>query len=266
MPHVLLLRAPSPGSESVSSKDDGDDPYEAALRPFKSTSIPVYETLQTLEELEDIISMGATARKWAGVVATSKRAVDAWANAAANARVPTDERGEFCNKLQCQLSSFLLESWSHVPCYVVGEATGRAVREMKMKLEVSGRSHVAPGEILGAQEAGTGEQLAHFIITRLDSKNEVNAAEEKTKLLFLVGDKTKDSLPTILGADRRVDLVSVPVYATRPSPHLAEALALAIEKDGKGEFSLYTFLKYDARSNNCLRTGLVDSGFRSIWH
>lgn len=126
------------------------------------------------------------------------------------------------------------ESWQSVPFYVVGEATGHAVHEMKKRFEASGRSRMAPREILGAEEAGTGEQLAHFIVSRLPARGRPEEVGDRLKLLFLTGDKTKDSLPTILGADPRVELASVAVYATIPSHHLPDALLRAIEKDQRG--------------------------------
>lgn len=100
MPHIILLRAPTPVSESIgNARDSGEpnglDPYEAALNPFNSTSIPVYETLQKLDELTNILDTDPSAQGLNGVVVTSKRAVDAWASAVENV---LDDGSEFWDK------------------------------------------------------------------------------------------------------------------------------------------------------------------------
>ena len=134
-------------------------------------------------------------------------------------------------------------------------------------------SSAAPGEVLGAGETGTGEKLAHFILKHLSGQRENSVTppssalpenavpgsgsngvlrtqkssstlralaekrvRQKTKLLFLVGDKTKDSLPSILGEDPNVELDSVPVYETKPSPKLSQSLRDVFSQNKDGQF------------------------------
>lgn len=54
------------------------------------------------------------------------------------------------------------------------------------------------------------------------------------KLLFLVGDKTRDALPTILASDESIELDSVQVYAAKPSPNFPNALRSALQAQPKG--------------------------------
>ncbi|EJD05127.1 uncharacterized protein FOMMEDRAFT_105376 [Fomitiporia mediterranea MF3/22] len=304
MSHVLLLRAPSEAANTNNASVNGStsqDPYEKALAP--ATSVPVYETVQTLEELQWILETGPSFHGYMGVIVTSKRSVDAWAAAARKVPPPVDERAH----------------WTNIPFYAVGSATGSAVRDLTNTL-ASCAPHLAPREVLGAEESGTGEQLAHFILARLRAEREAaqfpsssatgssttngngggtsvsgsfsstsltltgsmetdnlsvftsthpnehlgqgggdkdqknintnlnasptpptpvspsprrRALRRPTKLLFLVGDKTRDALPTILSADDTIELDSVQVYATRPSPDFPNALRNAISAQPK---------------------------------
>lgn len=97
MSHVLLLRAPSDASTSTTAAAGGD-PYETQLAQVAgatTTSIPVYETVLTLDELQWILETGPAFHGYKGVIVTSKRAVDAWAKAALNVPPPVDERGQY---------------------------------------------------------------------------------------------------------------------------------------------------------------------------
>ncbi|KAL5525024.1 HEM4 [Sanghuangporus sanghuang] len=296
MSHVLLLRAPTDGkadagkSTSSGSGKAGEDSYETLLAP--ATSIPVYETQHTPEELQWILETGPAFHGYNGVIVTSKRAVDAWAAASKKVPVPADERAH----------------WTDIPFYAVGGATAQAVRD----LSNSGAPHLAPRQVLGGEESGTGEQLAHFILTHLAAQRDAastystsassvpgsysstslpltgsvstdnlsiftkgdgqphtqrqttpekdeplnsgaqnGTGEEKgqkkpltkpkrsrslrrpMKLLFLVGDKTRDALPTILSSDESIELDSVQVYATKPSPNFPNALRSALHAQSK---------------------------------
>ena len=95
--HVLLLRAPKDDEDttSTSTSTERQDPYEATLKSTLGsspgpdgkldvgvTSIPVYETTHTLAELSWILETGPAFHGYGGIIATSRRAVQAWAAAA----------------------------------------------------------------------------------------------------------------------------------------------------------------------------------------
>ena len=96
MPRVLLLRAPTAGSDNQSSAQplEERDPYEAAMEPFGSNSVPVYDTVLALHELRWILETGPSFHGYKGVILTSKRAVDAWASACEDVHTPMDDRGQ----------------------------------------------------------------------------------------------------------------------------------------------------------------------------
>ena len=91
--HILLLRAPKDDEDATSTEKQ--DPYEATLKSTLCsnpgpdgkldvgvTSVPVYETTHTLTELSWILETGPAFHGYGGIIATSRRAVQAWAAAA----------------------------------------------------------------------------------------------------------------------------------------------------------------------------------------
>ncbi|PBK80575.1 tetrapyrrole biosynthesis, uroporphyrinogen III synthase [Armillaria gallica] len=82
------------------------------------------------------------------------------------------------------------------PFYVVGKATASTLRSSMPNADIRGES------------SGTAEQLANFILAE--------PPRPPTKLLYLTGDKNRDTLPNILGG-AGVSLHSLKVYETQGS-------------------------------------------------
>ncbi|KAI0092390.1 tetrapyrrole biosynthesis, uroporphyrinogen III synthase [Irpex rosettiformis] len=186
MDNVLLLRSPN---------IDGPDKYESALRAagYYPLSVPVLETvLVNGESLHDIVQKDPKELELSGVVITSSRSCEAWRET---------------------VQSFVAESptadWSTLPFYVVGQATATSLEEIN---KVAGKTMLAPRNILGGSETGTGEKLAHFILE--DLKPHTPALEHPVKLLYLTGDKNRDVLPNILRGGG-IDLQPLQVYQTQ---------------------------------------------------
>ena len=71
----------TPAFVERSASAGGGDPYETQIARVPgagATSVPVYETVQTLDELQWILETGPGFHGYQGVIVTSKRAVDAW--------------------------------------------------------------------------------------------------------------------------------------------------------------------------------------------
>ena len=129
--------------------------------------------------------------------------------------------------------------WTQTPFYVVGEATATALASIRT---ITDPAHVglAPLDIRGATESGTSEKLAHFILSDLPPPAEpyppsdpndpspAPAPDPRRTLLYLTGDKNRDTLPAILNAGG-VALRSLQVYATQGTSTFAEDLRKAIE-------------------------------------
>jgi uroporphyrinogen-III synthase len=92
----------------------------------------------------------------------------------------------------------------NVPLYVVGPATARGLRALKL-----------PCPILG-EDAGNGENLSGFI---LDHYNSLYSGSLKPPLLFLVGEKRRDIIPNTLQSEnlepeRRSPVEELVIYET----------------------------------------------------
>ena len=154
---------------------DGLDPYTAALerRGYGADMIGVLE--HELDNVEALAEIARTQREsYAGVIVTSQRAVEAWARAAEGA------------------------TWADVPFYAVATATADALV----------RAGVPAASIFGAEEAGTGEKLASFMLARL------RTAPPDRPLLYLVGDKRRDTIARAL-TDGGIAIEEMQVYSTR---------------------------------------------------
>ena len=151
--------------------------------------------------------------------------------------------------------------WSTAPFYAVGATTASALRAIA---DAHPASPHAPRDVRGAAEAGTSERLARFIVEDLlggsDSEpdgggpSDSNLAEvggtgvgedatrtgtrkgtgRGKKLLYLTGDKNRDTLPSILN-EAGIALESVQVYATRGSARFETDVRAAMS--ALGEFS-----------------------------
>jgi len=98
--------------------------------------------------------------------------------------------------------------WTTVPFYVVGTTTGNVLRRMPASpFTPSSRNIVGEG-------SGTGEALARLII------EDQSCRTTKLPLLYLTGDKNRDTLPKLIKA-AGLDLEPLQVYGTRGSEHFS---------------------------------------------
>jgi uroporphyrinogen-III synthase len=208
---VILLRAPS---------GDEHDKYEAAFASagYLPVSIPVLQTtLTNISLLADIISAGG----YSGVIVTSVRACEAWK--AAVQSISSSPASDTSNSL-----------WFTVPFYVVGKATASALSSLH-DLFPATHHHLLPSPaMIRGQESGNAEQLANFIV------KDVKANGRESNLLYLTGDKNRETLPFILNtAGLKFDPVQV--YGTTGSLSFKDDLERAIGEHAqmKGALSLF---------------------------
>ncbi|EMD32831.1 hypothetical protein CERSUDRAFT_143432 [Gelatoporia subvermispora B] len=220
MVNVLLLR---------STPQDGPDKYEEAFRArgYNPVSVPVLETvLKNIENLRDVILEGPARRSYGGVIVTSARACEAWratmqrivkespASSEQGGRAITGSHSTFGPNTS-------LVNWSTVSFYVVGEATAKALSDI---VEAFPSSPYAPRDVRGAAESGTSDRLANFILEDLKDTS------GSRQLLYLTGDKNRDTLPKIL-AGGGFTLESLQVYETQGSSTFAEDLRQALSSN-----------------------------------
>lgn len=120
--------------------------------------------------------------------------------------------------------SCYLDSWSTIPFYLVGHGTTAALSEVR---ETCGSTRFTP-EIFRGEPSGTGEKLARFI---LDGPH-----ERPKKLLYLTGDKNRDTLPKIL-EEAGIELRSLKVYETQGSTSFERDLTKAMKSAPTGSLS-----------------------------
>lgn len=227
-PNVLLLRAPQ--------SEGSPDHYETVFQSsgYAVSSVPVLETVLTnLPGLRRVIGDGS---RYASVIITSARACEAWMSVVEG--------------LEHEQEAKKGSSWTSTPFYVVGNATAAALAEISSRYP---HSPFTPVDIRG-QSSGTSEQLAHFILEDLQQK--------PAKLLYLTGDKNRDTLPKILEGGQ-VELESLKVYGTQGSSSFAQDLkdAIASLPAGTCEPLLTEVISFDHLSSI---TSMVDRFFRTF--
>ena len=116
----------------------------------------------------------------------------------------------------------------------MGEGTAAAIRDIQTRFQSHGFSSV---RTLG-EASGTGEQLGHFIAEHYDYKSE-------GKLLYLTGDKNRDTVASIL-SKTGVPFRSLLVYETRKRLDFEEQLRQAVEllqslPEIQGRFYSYSY-------------------------
>lgn len=94
-------------------------------------------------------------------------------------------------------------------------------------------SQYSPVNIYGADETGTGEALARFIVS---AREEFTTENDSLPLLYLTGDKNRDTIPDILDA-ATLTYSKLQVYETTESKEFKQQLYNALEIIGHGEFS-----------------------------
>ncbi|KAG5350131.1 hypothetical protein C0989_012530 [Termitomyces sp. Mn162] len=195
MANVLLLRAPSHGHE---------DRYQTTFAEagYQSISVLVLETISTnLPTLKDIIKNGPAADNLDGVILTSARPCEVWKSAV----------GDLIDS-----SAGVGDSWSSTPFYVVGRATASALAEVR---QTYGQTPYTP-EIICGESSGTGERLAQYIR---------DLTIKPKRLLYLTGDKNRDTVPSILG-EAGIEIYSLKVYETQGSPTFEKDLKHALSQ------------------------------------
>ena len=215
MSAVLLLRQP-----------EEQDKYEAVLGTagFSPVSVAVLETHLTNDpRLRTIIQSGPTREGFNGVIITSKRSCEAWAESVKRAEVSDD--------------------WATVPFYVVGQGTASALQEASpFTLDIRG------------QHSGNASTLGPFILSDLrDMPN--------PRLLYLTGDKNRDTLSNIL-TKGGVALDYLRAYQTEGSPTFEQKLVSALKAAPDADSWWIVFFAPSSASHaipSLQKHGLLDS-------
>ncbi|KAL1693075.1 tetrapyrrole biosynthesis, uroporphyrinogen III synthase [Schizophyllum commune] len=183
---ALLIRAPDA---------EKPDRYESAFSEagFSVASVAALDTGFVNDESLDAAIRGR-ASEFDGVIVTSSRACEAWKRAVQLTAAPSD-------------------GWATTPFYAVGRATAVALRAIA-------DSPAAPRDIRG-EDSGTGEQLARFIVD--DVRGGDAGRGHPARLLYLTGDKNRDTVPSIL-TEAGISFEPLQVYGTCGAPDFEQRL------------------------------------------
>ncbi|KAI8578450.1 hypothetical protein K450DRAFT_246864 [Umbelopsis ramanniana AG] len=177
IPNILLLK------EKAKTHSD---PYETHFTELKFNCmfVPVLE--HCLTHLEDLRSMlNNTGEDYAGMVVTSKRAVDA------------------LSQVWQSLDTTVKQRWIERQVFTVGPSTANLVRELGLR---------SVGET-----SGCAQRLGQEIIQQLQDD------QKPVKLLFLVGDKRRDELPMMM-KNASIIMDEILVYETQLRKDLEDAI------------------------------------------
>ncbi|KAI9036108.1 uroporphyrinogen-III synthase HEM4 [Aspergillus affinis] len=237
---ILLLK-------TKSTPADGYDEF-FSTHSYNPAFIPVLEhhfhepNLQSVRQLFESGALNpGPERKYGGLIFTSQRAVEGFANMlkSLDSRPPSpapvslpcpvclrlDGAGwNSLTNLLCSTDSITTPASHSLPLYTVGPATSRSLTTLR-------DVHLPHATVLGA-DSGTGEVLAHFILQHYpaftssdpSSSNSDSPATDTNfpgnglkPLLFLVGEQRRDIIPkTLMNAppDRRIHVDELIVYET----------------------------------------------------
>lgn len=145
-------------------------------------------------------------------------------------RRPPIDRGDTTRYVVCNAATRTIEltltlsadsDWRPVPFYVVGAATAGAASQIRAAFPAMER--LAPVDVRGGSDAGTAERLATFILA------EGGGGGEGRRMLYLTGDKNRETLPGMLTAGGVV-LETHEVYRTTGSSTFRADLGAALER------------------------------------
>ncbi|GAA5920103.1 hypothetical protein JCM1841_004098 [Sporobolomyces salmonicolor] len=187
--HLILLRAPS--------TEPDQDPYALALSSSPGWTLhhlPILDTgFVNLPQLAQAIQHVHAARHYAGVIMTSARSAEAWS--LARGLLPAEP-----------------PACSSLPFFVVGLNTRTAL--------LRSPSPPAPSSVHGASTTGTGDLLARYILSH---RPLLPTPSLNRPLLYLTGDKNRDTLPRLL-KEGGVETRPLQVYETTKRDGFDEAL------------------------------------------
>ncbi|KAJ3356640.1 hypothetical protein HDU83_000502 [Entophlyctis luteolus] len=194
---ILFVRGNKDGDDAAGSANAAPDPYIAAAHDagYAALTVPIIET--SFENINALVALlENNASQFTGIVATSKRAVEAMTVA-----------------WRSVVNAGTADQWIKLPFYIVG-ASSKAFVE-------------ALGFVPLGYDSGNAEKLADFIIAH--QKDQVGSAsmQGSQRILFLRGDKTLGTVNTKLAA-AGISVTEMEVYATRVSATVTMDLREAI--------------------------------------
>ena len=183
--------------------------YENELisNDYKPKFVKIIESQNVHQSsLIELILNGSNA--YDGVVFTSQRAVESWKDACKAINRSVNGRRlvfYFCYiYIDIHVYELIYNSWNVINFYSVGQATTKAIEDLKGEVD----EEFLPSEVIGGH-TGNGHNLGEYIA----NENNMNNKHIKT-LLHLIGDKTSSDLSNVLQSNQ-IKLDKLQVYETQ---------------------------------------------------
>ncbi|KAL9038570.1 MAG: hypothetical protein Q9214_005226 [Letrouitia sp. 1 TL-2023] len=202
-------------------------PHFIPVLEHKFNHDPILSVLESLGQSPDHPDqLDPTLFPYGGLIFTSQRAVDAFKSALFSLSPYSNQAG--VNEVPITVLRRLQSL--KIPLYAVGPATARALREVQGLL-------LPFCTIEGGELAGSGNLLAPLILKHYNTIHSstdfgtrswtVNNKGNKKPLLFLAGEKHRDTIPITLNsasAEQRIVVEEAVVYSTTTSPNFSSLL------------------------------------------
>jgi uroporphyrinogen-III synthase len=223
--HVIFFRniSTAPG-RSDSNKER--DPYESAVELLGYIAHTQPVLAQEFVNAHDLVRIIGSSEEWTGVVATSKRAGEAWVNALRHFSNPETIPGEYClivSQISLSLTKCRVLEWDNVPLYTPGIATTTAFAAQDLP------AFAFPTIVVESQATGCAELLGPFIVSDLHARRLQEEPSSVKPLLVLTGDKNSSELTDILQC-HEIAYQEFEVYRTCPRSDIRQRLEALIEE------------------------------------
>ena len=217
-PYTTFFTSPPP-APSATPTPEQNPPTHTYIYTYEPHHVPVLTHTHNITPVLTLLT-SPEPFPYGGLIFTSQRAVTAFASALDTLSFPPPNQAS--NKPPAKPRWKSLE----IPLYTVGPATATVLRNLAS-------AHLPRCWVEG-EEAGRGEMLAQLILERYNSACDEQDKGEKRPLLFLVGEKRRDIIPTTLTSSslpsaKRLQVEEMVVYRTVESPSFAADLAAAFE-------------------------------------
>jgi uroporphyrinogen-III synthase len=218
--HVILFRNPSTES------GDERDPYESAIPSdrYIAHTLPVLR--QEFVNESQLVEALAHSEDWAAVVATSKRAGEAWTQAVRSRKATNTETSKSCLRIPPRYLWLITRRalvWKQIPLYTPGSATTATFSAPDLP------NSCFPTIVPGSEDTGCAEHLGPFIVSHLASQSaDTGFPTTRKPFLVLTGDKNSSELTDILQR-HQVAYRELEVYRTSPRPDIAKRLGGLLE-------------------------------------
>ncbi|KAL9608965.1 MAG: hypothetical protein Q9167_006232 [Letrouitia subvulpina] len=202
-------------------------PHFIPVLEHKFNHDPILSVIESLGQSSDHPDqLDPTLFPYGGLIFTSQRAVDAFNSALYSLFPYSNQAGvnEVCSTVLRRLQSL------KIPLYAVGPATARALKEVQGLL-------LPCCTVEGGELAGSSDLLAPLILKHYNAIHSSadrgarswtsNKEGNKKPLLFLAGEKHRDTIPVTLtsaSVEQRIVVEEVVVYSTTTSPNFPSLL------------------------------------------